>query len=322
MTFAEEMSRQPDALAGMLSFYGNEGAEPLERARAAVARGPVLLLGMGSSHFAGLYGAMLLNQGGNPAVAIEASGAITDAPALLREAAAWVLISQSGESPEVLRLAAWEGRPRTVIAITNQETSPLARESDMALPLVAGAEEATTSGTYTNTLALLALLAGRPPGDVDPLPTSMRRILGTRYDFSGLTSDVVTVVGRGLSLTSAHQTALILREGAHLTASAYSGGAFRHGPLQWAGPGAQFLVFMGAEPSRSLQEALATDLRRRGADVFDVGSGPEDTWQLPQCPAELAPILEILPAQLLMVNAAERRNLVPGELTVKVTRQE
>jgi glucosamine--fructose-6-phosphate aminotransferase (isomerizing) len=277
---------------------------------------------MGSSHFAGLYGALLLNQRGTPAVAIEASGAMTDAPAILCHAPAWVLISQSGQSPEVIRLATQESRERTIVAITNQVPSPLADASDLTLPLLAGAEEATTSVTYSNTLGLLALLAGRPLEDMNSLPEAVSRVLQAPYDFSGLSSDVITVVGRGFSLASAHQAALILREGAHLAASAYSGGAFRHGPLQWAGPDAQFVVFTGSSPYRVLQEALIDDLQGRGSTVFTIGAGSDDTFRIPQSAPELAPLLEILPVQRLMVHAAQQRHLVPGELTMKVTRQE
>jgi glutamine---fructose-6-phosphate transaminase (isomerizing) len=320
--FVEEMGRQPEALERLLVFYGKEGRDRLEQARTMVARGLLIFLGMGSSHFAGLYGAALLNRRGVAATALEASGAVTDASAFLDQAAAWVLISQSGESPEVVQLVGWEGRPASVVAITNNAASPLAQGSDVTLPLMAGPEEATTSGTYTNTLALLALLAGREAADLDALPHAMDEVLRTSYDFAGFSSDAVTVVGRGLSLTSAYQTALILREGAHLAASAYSGGAFRHGPLQWAGPGAEFVIFTGSESYRSLQDQLIGDLRRRGADVMTIGDDSQDTWRIPPPEPELAPILEILPAQRLMVDAAERQGLTPGELTVKVTRQE
>jgi len=277
---------------------------------------------MGSSYFAGLYGAVLLNLQGVPATAIEASGSTIEARALLQQAALWILISQSGQSPEVVRLARWVERTTTVLSITNDVESPLAEASDVILPLLAGSETATTSSTYTNTLGLLAVLAGWDIKALTRAAREMDEALAAPYDSAGPTSDVLTVIGRGLSLTSAHQTALILREGAHLTATAYSGGAFRHGPLEWVGPGKQFIVFMGSEPHRAMQQRLVTDITNRGANVFTVGDSPNDSWRAPAEEPALGPLIEILPMERFMVAAAEARGLVPGELSAKVTQQE
>ncbi len=315
VSFIDEMKEQPAALERLVS----RGRRSIQRAAAglqAVDR-PILFLGMGSSYFAGLYGAWLLNQAGLPAMALEASMALHDHAALLSASSRLVLISQSGESPEVVELSE-AVEPSRVIAITNAAESPLARHyPSNVLLLEAGPEEATTSKTYTNTLALLAMLGGVDAERLAPVPETIQRWLERTEEFPRAPQEL-TLIGRGPSLTSALQGALILREGAAVTATGFSGGGFRHGPMQWA-ENRDVLFFLGHEPYRALQNKLAEELASSNRK-YTIGVEPA-TWSMPNLEPALVPIVEIAVIERMMVQWALEKGLKPGKLLHKVSRE-
>lgn len=312
MNFVTEMAEQPQALQALLSHWS--GQDPHLN---LTSDKPVVFLGMGSSYFAGLYGAWLLNRQGVPAVAVEASMAMEDARALLSGAGLWVLVSQSGESPEVLELAK-EANGRNVLGVTNETNSYLARCSFPVVMLDAGHETATTSKTYLNTLAVMALLAGVSLESLAPLPDQIAGLLHQPMVLPSVPHDV-TLIGRGPSLTSAYQGALILREGANITATGFSGAGFRHGPLQWAYD-RDLILFSGWGRYRVLQEQLYGDLVQQGNRIYQLGMGPT-TWSLPVVPDDLLPLLEIILIERLLVSWAIDQGIEPGKLVHKVSRE-
>ncbi|CAB1127733.1 conserved protein of unknown function [Candidatus Hydrogenisulfobacillus filiaventi] len=318
MGFMEEMREQPTALSRLLDYYaGAEGRSRLQAARRLLATGPVVLLGMGPSYIAAVYAAYRLNQRGVPAVALEASLALADHAALLKAAPTWILLSQSGETPEVLDLAQAEGHQ--LLGITNDEASSLGRSGMPLLPLKAAPEEGTSSKTYINTLAVLALLGGDPVGFLRPLPDLLQRLVDQPFDDPGPVPPEVTFVARGPSLASALEGALLLRQAAHVTASGFSGAGFRHGAWEWARD-RSLVVFLGRGVHRELQSRLAVELTARGNRLLTIGLGEGDV-ALPPLPASLAPLAEIVPVQHLAVAWAAAQGLEPGRLPGKVTRE-
>ncbi len=312
MNFLTEMAEQPHALQTLLSNWSRQDPH-LNLA----SDKPVVFLGMGSSYFAGLYGAWLLNKQGMPAVAVEASMARDDAGALVDSAGLWVLVSQSGESPEVLQLAD-EAKGRNILGITNEPDSQLARYPFPVVTLDAGPETATTSKTYLNTLAVMALLAGVSPEYLAPIPAQIERLLNEPMLFPSVPRDL-TLIGRGPSLTSAYQGALILREGANVTATGFSGAGFRHGPLQW-GYDRDLISFSGWGRYRALQDQLYRDLVQQGNRIYQLGSEPAD-WSLPTAHNDLLPLLEIIIIERLLVSWAAEQGIEPGKLAHKVSRE-
>jgi glucosamine--fructose-6-phosphate aminotransferase (isomerizing) len=91
--------------------------------------------------------------------------------------------------------------------------------------------------------------------------------------------------------------------------------AYLHGPLEAVEEGFGCVVF-----GREREQQLATQLASFGASVMlvadqDVQSGPNvQAIQIPEVPALLAPILQILPVQLLIDHVARQRGLEAGKL--------
>ena len=115
----------------------------------------VVLTGMGSSHFAALPSWRRLIDAGYPAWWVD-TGQLLDSPRLITPGTLLIVTSQSGASAEtvaVLESKNSVARTATLIAITNDPASPLARQADALMPLHSGAEATVSTKSYLNSLA-------------------------------------------------------------------------------------------------------------------------------------------------------------------------
>jgi glutamine---fructose-6-phosphate transaminase (isomerizing) len=121
-------------------------------------------------------------------------------------------------------------------------------------------------------------------------------------------------VGGGPAHASAAETALLAREGLRLAATGMETREYLHGPLEAVAPGFGAVVF-----GRVRERALAAELASFGATVALLTDAPGDVdgvdvIELPEVPWLAAPVLQILPVQLLVEHTARRRGLTIGEL--------
>lgn len=194
----------------------------------------------------------------------------------------FIAISQSGRSPDLLAAtqAAKEGGA-FVVALVNDESSPLASAADCALPLGAG-EELSVAATksFIASLAALVHLAAEWTEDarlLDALqqaPDDLERAWS--LDWSGALEILrpatnLYVIGRGVGLGVAQEAALKCKETCGLHAEAFSSAEVRHGPQALLQGDFPALVFSQDDEARAGIEALATDLVARGVDVMAAG---------------------------------------------------
>ena len=199
-------------------------------------------------------------------------------PLKLRDAL-YLVISQSGASPDLLRNAeAARNAGAHVVALVNAENSPLAALAETVIPLQAGPEKsvAATKSFIGSLTAVLHLAAHwrQDKGLLDALhdlPDQLRRAFA--LDWSSLVAGLrdmhdLFVLGRGYGLAAAQEAALKLKETCALHAEAFSSAEVRHGPMELVGPRLPVLLF--AQQDHALAGVLATaeDFRRRGADVW------------------------------------------------------
>jgi glucosamine--fructose-6-phosphate aminotransferase (isomerizing) len=120
------------------------------------------------------------------------------------------------------------------------------------------------------------------------------------------------VVARGLHYPTAWEIALKLKELALLLAEPYSAADFLHGPIAMAAKGLPVVLVSppGSRPAREM-EALGRDLARRGSPVLAIGPHRCGALPVPRVPELLAPLVSILPGQLLAFHAARARGLDP-----------
>jgi glucosamine--fructose-6-phosphate aminotransferase (isomerizing) len=307
-----ELREQPEALARLLDRQATRAAEAAQLLRRDDVR-YILIASRGSSSNAARYAQYLLGRAHRVPVAFATPSLYThyDQPPRLDDALV-VGISQSGESPDVnavLEEARAQGRP--TIALTNHETSPLARTATAVLPLDAGDEQAVAATkTYMNSLGAIALLFANSTGSAAALeelrgmPARMERQLDrslaeeVRLDARG-----GTVVARGINYATAFEIALKLRELTGVLFEAYSAADLMHGPI--AALGADWPVIAVAVPGPTLADLNATiiALARREARVTVIGEGGELSL-VPGTPEWLTPLVAVVPGQVAAIRLA------------------
>jgi glucosamine--fructose-6-phosphate aminotransferase (isomerizing) len=192
---------------------------------------PVVLLGMGSSHYANQVAAARLRSRGVPAVAELAA---SDLLPLVRPGTLVVAVSASGGSAETLdavrRLRA-TGAGARFVALTDRPNAPMGALCDDIVELGAGEERGGVAcRSFQHTLALLlaleARLTGRPdvPSLLERAAEASAHLLDRRAGWlpavsaAALGPQGTHVAAPARRISSALQSALMLREGPRLPA--------------------------------------------------------------------------------------------------------
>jgi len=333
---------QPQALRDALKAYSGTDS-PLRRLDGLLKRGrpsTVAFVGMGTSLFAPQPAACALAARRIPARLVDASELLHYLPDSLEEGALVVLVSQSGESAEMKRLAGTLNRP--FVAVTNNEESTLARAAAAVLPMVAGEEKATTNRTFTNSIAVCLAIAVRAagedsrsvltrldgvPGDMDRFFEGWREKMGEAAEFTGLPPHF-DIVGRGPSLATVWQGGLILRELSRLKGGWFNTGTFRHGLVPSTREGSLLIAVSPSGKTADLNRGLVDDVLAQDGRVLmitDRAEKPADrlvVCRIPPADEELSPLLSILPLQFLGILLGERQGLDPGSDIAKITAKE
>lgn len=322
--FIDSVYEQGSVLKGLVNFYGGAaGSSLLTRLGKSCGcqERPIILSGMGSSCFASRIAAAYLWSLGFPARFIEASELLHYGLDVLSKDATLILVSQSGESAEVTEILERKPPAASIVGVTNEEESTLAKGAELFLPILAGCEGTTASKTYTATLATL-LIACRILSHKDTAPAfaAILRVadrlaeLGageSTAQFDGIAESLrkakaISLVGRGPGVGTAMQAALTLKELAKVAAEGMEAAQFRHGPLEIANEDFAAVVITSSSRTGGLLTGLCTDLAACGAKVLQVSGGAvaEFSPELPLPPLTqvneyFAQLVEIYPLQIL-----------------------
>ena len=246
----------------------------------------------------------------------------------------FVSISQSGETADTLaalRLAKEIGFSST-LTICNVATSSIVRESDMALMINAGVEVGVASTkAFTAQLVdlmLLTLALARYKGmsggkeseivkQLNELPNVIGHCLELDEKIKSLSSQFVDrqhalFLGRGSMFPIALEGALKLKEISYIHAEGYAAGELKHGPLALVD---EEVPVVAVAPNDELLEKLHSNLqevRARGSHLYVFAAEDADfkeetgmtVIRLPKITALLAPIVYVIPLQLLAYHVA------------------
>lgn len=334
MSYWSDVQEQPRVLQALIqTYYRHQVWSQI----AADVQSPLVLTGMGASYNA-LYPAWFyLNQQGQTALHLETSTLIHYLTSLLDTCGVIVAVSQSGESVEIRKLVEQlETRRRQnlkvpfLISVTNAAKNTLADYSDVSLPTNAGSEVGIATKTYTSSMLILNFIAKSMVGQLQNqdfelgtaiatlcqnwLDKSHASIEEARQAFQSIT--YLALIGRGPALATAHNGALMLKEGVRLPAEGYSGGQFRHGPREVVSADIGLLVLTSPDATLDLNLRLAADILDYGGSLVCIGQPGTPGGvcvPLPVVADHLYyPILEILPIQLLAAQLAANKELEPG----------
>ena len=209
----------------------------------------------------------------------------------------FLAISQSGRSDDLIETAAMARAAGAITAaIVNDSESPLAKASQIALPLGAGAER-SVAATKSFVASLAALLQLTALWTDDPAMRSAHARLPDRLAQAGsldwdqavaaLTrAENLITIGRGPTLAIAREAALKLKETCELHAEPFSAAEFRHGPIALLSTALPILAFNPLDDAAASLTALVDDLRRKGAHVLVAEPGNPQRDRLPVLPPD------------------------------------
>lgn len=346
-SFLEEIREQPEALRVLVSNYSTKDISRIRIASDLILKHKtVIFTGMGTSYFVPLFIrdkicsiVKMLN--------IDAGELFHYNLSLTKRNEPIVVISQSGESVEVKNIVNSIKGKAKIIAITNDLLSTLGANSEVSLPLYAGRELSISNKTYTNTLAILELLAHNMVGNdlsnvydgFNSTADAMERYLSDDSNIEMIKQcsrfltplETVHFVGRGPNLVSAYQAGLIFMEGASCYAHGFSAGSFRHGPIELSKRNHRAIIFAPEGKTYQLNVSLAEELVSYGSKVllmtnsqYKKEQGNIRTIHIPAKTEESFAYLVAVVFEVLLVFTAQLRGYVAGDFDIahKITDRE
>lgn len=347
-SFLSELDQIPAALAALIDFYRKDGYDRLSAWKSLTeGKTEIVFSGMGTSNFSPMTIIPRLNLQGLSCRFVDAGewlhyGGVEP----LNQRGLLIVISQSGESVELKELLSAGKMRHGFVAVTNDPDSTLARGAARVLPLCAGDEHTITTKTYSNTLALLHLLAAALTGkkgletaieELEACASCLREVDEARIEEAAkrlMPGDSIACIGRGPAYVSAQQCALTFGEGAKCLAAAYTGGAFNHGPFECAGPEIGMIIFQPAGRTSGLMQRLAGRAQSVGAKVVVLADESEAKQaavntipirQIDSASSEyLFPLLASRSHNLLLHHVAKMRGIEAGRFRYgnKITSEE
>ncbi|HEU5300084.1 MAG TPA: glutamine--fructose-6-phosphate transaminase (isomerizing) [bacterium] len=338
----KEIHEQPQALQDtMMGRLDTEGAVELDGVTYTTddirALRKVWITACGTAYHAGLVGRWLIEHWAQLPVEPELASELRYRDPLITDRTLAVAISQSGETADTLA-AMREARARgsRVLAVTNVVGSTLSREADDVLYIRAGPEIAVASSkAYITMLAALAMLAldlGLRRGTIPParaaalihhmklLPGKAQEILrredAVRHLAERLApAEHVFFIGRGLDYAAAMEGSLKLKEISYVHSEALAAGELKHGTLALITEGTP--VFALATQRHVYEKTVSNiqEVKARGGHVIavaydgdlEIAKHAAAVLRIPETDDALAPMLAIIPLQLLAYHVARAR---------------
>lgn len=248
-----------------------------------------------------------------------------------------IALSQSGETADTLA-AIREARRKgaSVLGIINVVGSSISRETDAGIYNHAGPEIGVASTkifvSQLTILTLLALLLGRHQNlsltegveaikALSALPGQMEKVLSQDNHIQAIAQKYVhcnnwLFLGRKYGYPIALEGALKLKEVSYIHAEGYAAGEMKHGPIALVNPD---MPTVAIAPRDHLFEKMVSNIQeiksRRGEVIAIVTEGDQTikeiadhVIEIPHTLDYLAPILAVIPCQLLAYHCARLLN--------------
>jgi glucosamine--fructose-6-phosphate aminotransferase (isomerizing) len=326
---AKEIAEQPVVIANALGHYIQNGAINLPAAVDFHGVDRLTLVACGTASFACHVAKYWFEQIAGLPVDVDIASEFRYREPPLSDRSWALFVSQSGETADTLAALRYaKDKVAKIVAVVNVPTSSIAREADLALPIMAGVEVGVASTKAFTcqliTLALLALKAGVDRGRVDAatlakhladlsaLPGLMNHAMGLSGEIAKIADDLakaqdVLFLGRGAMYPLAVEGALKLKEISYIHAEGYASGELKHGPIALIDAKVPVIVLAPRDALfdktvSNMQEVMA----RHGkvlliSDAKGVDEAGKGVWRALKMPEAgiFAPILYAVPAQQL-----------------------
>ncbi len=337
---AKEIYEQPEVVGHTLAHYIDMAAErvalPFALPFDFKKLSRISISACGTAYYAGMVAKYWFERFAQLPVEVDIASEFRYRSAPLAPGNLAIFVSQSGETADTLASLRYAREHRQhVLSVVNVPTSTIARESDVAMPTLAGPEIGVASTkAFTCQLAALAALAiaaGRARGVLGEndeaklvralieVPRHMSEALALEPQIEQLARTLskcpdVLYLGRGTSFPLALEGALKLKEISYIHAEGYAAGELKHGPIALIDEKMPVIVIaphdqVFEKTASNMQEVAARGGRlilltdKKGAEVA-AESHALTTLTLPTMPATVTPLVYAVPVQLLAYHTA------------------
>jgi glutamine---fructose-6-phosphate transaminase (isomerizing) len=242
-------------------------------------------------------------------------------PEIKGENPVFVLISQSGETADLIRcvkLIQNQGSP--LVTITNTKGSSLDRASDFTLLLYAGMEIAVASTkAYIAQVALLALLKSSLIGNTEvasdllEVIKAMKSLIDSKMELKEIAEAIAPqpnafFLGRGYDFDAALEASLKLKEISYIHSEGLPGGELKHGPIALIKKDVPVIAFISDQTTAAAIRSNLQEVMARGAKVYPISNlalaKDEDAFVTGNTKVYLSPLVKALVGQYLSYYAA------------------
>ena len=335
----KEIHEQPEVIGRTLTAYidplTGRSQPPAEIDFSAYKR--LIIIGCGTAYFAGQVAEYWFERYAGLPVKTDIASEFRYRDPAIGEGDLALFISQSGETADTLAALRYcKEKGVATAALVNSPHSTMAREADIALPTLAGAEIGVASTkAFTcqlSALAALAAAAGRSRGALDAeaeaaighalleTPRLITEALDAEDEIQRVAQDIsqsetVLYLGRGVFFPMALEGALKLKEISYIHAQGYAAGELKHGPIALIDEGIPVIVIAPDDPLLDKTVSSMQEVAARGAHVIAVTdaagaeklTGSADSIVLPDGHPIVQPIIAAAAVQLLAYYAAVQK---------------
>lgn len=352
----KEIEEQPEVVNKTLEFYTKEdGKEKLTDLFEEIDFSKVQeidIVACGTAYYAGLQGANYLKKIAQFRSNVEIASEFRYSDPIIDERNVVVFISQSGETLDTLmalRLAKSKGAK--TIAITNVVGSTISREADVVIYTLAGPEISVASTkAYTaqvTTFYLLSLEIALKLNKITEaeyknyilkaynLSGKIEEIFDSKEKIKGIAETIKDkrngfYIGRGIDEKVAREGSLKMKEITYIHTEAFPAGELKHGTIALIENDTMVVVVATQKDMVEKVVSNIKELKARGAyiisitknsykDIIDVS---DEVLAISDIDDILAPVLAVIPAQLLAYYTAVAKGLdvdKPRNLAKSVT---
>ncbi|KXY33656.1 glutamine--fructose-6-phosphate aminotransferase [Bacillus cereus] len=330
----KEIDEQPLVIRNIIQKYQDENGEIElnEDIRNAILDSDrIYIIACGTSYHAGLVGKQFIEKFAKMPVEVHVASEFSYNMPLLTERPFFIYISQSGETADSRAvLVQTNEMGHRALTITNVPGSTLSREADYTLPLYAGPEIAVASTkAYTAQLAVLSILAAdiaKAKGEVldfdlthelGLVANAMIELCDQKEEMDALAKQFLATtrncffIGRSVDFFVGLEGALKLKEISYIQAEGFAGGELKHGTIALIENGTPVIAL-------ATQEHVNLGIRGNVKEVVARGANPciismkglemeGDSFVLPAVHEALAPLVAVIPFQLISYYAALHR---------------
>lgn len=331
MSSTTHMRREILEIPAIIDAMLSDGqASMTAAARALADRDPAFIISVarGSSDHAATYFKYASElMAGIPVASVGPSVASIYHRRLKLAGSACIGISQSGKSPDIVRMAEMAGQEGALtFAVTNHTDSDLARVSQHTLNLHAGPETsvAATKTFVTSLVSVLWLLAewqkdAAVLSAIRQLPDALDKAAHADWDALGAqmtTAQSIYCLGRGPAFAISNEAALKFKETCQLHAESYSSAEVLHGPVSIVQTGFPVLALTAADAAEASLLGVAETMAGKGAHVFVTSDKVKGATCLPTARTAhplTDPIALIVSFYAMVEQVARARGINPDE---------